>query len=95
MTVKGLWRWPATFDPAHIDHAWPAARAFLKWSRVINLTDNTDPVNEAVKLFLVAIFPGIHIPLEGELLGNCTGDGFSGIQRWFPSGEQVEICSIW
>jgi len=59
----------------------PAAQAFLEWSRVINPTDNTDPVNDAVKHFLIAIFPGTHIPLEGKLLGICTGDGFSGIQR--------------
>jgi hypothetical protein len=47
----------------------PAAQAFLEWSRVINPTDNTDPVNDAVKHFLIAIFPGTHIP---PLKANCS-----------------------
>jgi 16S rRNA (guanine527-N7)-methyltransferase len=54
-------------------------RCLLEWNRKINLTAITKPQDIAVKHFLDAIAPMVHLPAQGHLLDIGTGGGFPGL----------------
>jgi 16S rRNA (guanine527-N7)-methyltransferase len=54
-------------------------RCLLEWNRTINLTAITKPEDVAIKHFLDAIAPLVHIPVHGRLLDIGTGGGFPGL----------------
>jgi 16S rRNA (guanine527-N7)-methyltransferase len=54
-------------------------RCLLEWNRKINLTAITKPEDIAVKHFLDAIAPMVHLPAQGRLLDIGTGGGFPGL----------------
>jgi 16S rRNA (guanine527-N7)-methyltransferase len=54
-------------------------QCLLEWNRRINLTAITRPEDVAVKHFLDAIAPLVHLPAQGRLLDIGTGGGFPGL----------------
>jgi 16S rRNA (guanine527-N7)-methyltransferase len=54
-------------------------QCMLEWNRRINLTAITRPEDVAVKHFLDAIAPLVHLPAQGRLLDIGTGGGFPGL----------------
>lgn len=54
-------------------------QCLMEWNRRINLTAITRPEDVAVKHFLDAIAPLVHLPAQGRLLDIGTGGGFPGL----------------
>ncbi|MFZ1983872.1 MAG: RsmG family class I SAM-dependent methyltransferase, partial [Desulfatitalea sp.] len=79
LLVQGALEMGLPLASLHLDRMGLHAQALLEWNRTTNLTAITDPMEMAVKHFLDAIGPSIHIPCEGELLDIGTGAGFPGI----------------
>jgi len=79
LLIEGAVQAGLTIDRGQADRMAVHAKALVEWNRKINLTAITDATEIAIKHFLDAVLPMVHIPSQGWLLDMGTGGGFPGI----------------
>jgi 16S rRNA (guanine527-N7)-methyltransferase len=85
-----------TIAPEQVMQFAQHAQLLLTWNRRINLTAITDPQQMAVKHYLDALAPLVHIPEKALCLDIGTGAGFPGIPLKImrPSQPMTLIDSV-
>ena len=79
LIIKGAADFDIDLDHSHTDQFAAYAAELIKWTKKINITSITDPVEIAAKHFLDSLAPARLIPQGAGLLDIGSGGGFPGI----------------